>query len=104
MLTVSKDRALLTTITGSLPRPHWFVANLNGRPFSLAMTDVTSREQYTDALASYLSDQARAGPSLLSNGHTRRDREGPGRSGFPYPAEPIEALQGHQIRTGLTAS
>src|SRR5919205_897365 len=27
MLTVSHDRALLTTITGSLPRPHWFVAN-----------------------------------------------------------------------------
>jgi hypothetical protein len=28
MLTVSRDRPLLTTITGSLPRPHWFVANL----------------------------------------------------------------------------
>ena len=28
MLTVSKDRPLLTTITGSLPRPHWFVENL----------------------------------------------------------------------------
>ena len=32
MLTVSKDRPLLTTITGSLPRPHWFVENLRGRP------------------------------------------------------------------------
>ena len=51
MLTVSKDRALLTTITGSLPRPHWLSANLNGRPFSLATTDVAFREQYTDAVA-----------------------------------------------------
>src|SRR5262249_51563406 len=57
MLTVSKDRPLLTTITGSLPRPHWFVGNLQGRPFSLAMTDIAFREQYTDAVAAYLCDQ-----------------------------------------------
>ena len=39
MRTVSKDRPLLTTITGSLPRPHWFTANLQGRPFSVASRD-----------------------------------------------------------------
>ena len=28
---------LATTITGSLPRPHWFTENLRGRPFLTAM-------------------------------------------------------------------
>ena len=31
MLTVSKNKPLLTTITGSLPRPTWFGANLQGQ-------------------------------------------------------------------------
>ena len=58
MLTVSKDKPLLTTITGSLPRPHWFGVNLAGRPFSAAMTEIAFREQYTDGVAAFLSDQA----------------------------------------------
>ncbi len=104
MLTVSKDRALLTTITGSLPRPHWFSANLNGRPFSLAMTDVAFREQYTDAVSSYLSDQARAGLDLLTDGDARCDCDVAGRSWFAYPAERIGGLEGHHIGRGRTAS
>jgi 5-methyltetrahydropteroyltriglutamate--homocysteine methyltransferase len=104
MLTVSKDRALLTTITGSLPRPHWFVANLHGRPFSLAMTDVAFREQYADAVASFLSDQARAGLDLLTDGDARCDCDVGGRSWFSYPAERLEGLQGHHIGRGRTAS
>src|SRR5262249_43227879 len=104
MLTVSKDRALLTTITGSLPRPHWFSANLNGRPFSLAMTDVAFREQYTDALASYLSDQARAGLDLLTDGDARCDCDVAGRSWFAHPAERLARLEGHHVGRGRTAS
>jgi 5-methyltetrahydropteroyltriglutamate--homocysteine methyltransferase len=104
MLTVSKDRALLTTITGSLPRPHWFVANLHGRPFSLAMTDVAFREQYTDAVASYLCDQARAGLDLLTDGDARCDCDVGGRSWFSYAAERLEGLQGHHLGRGRTAS
>jgi 5-methyltetrahydropteroyltriglutamate--homocysteine methyltransferase len=104
MLTVSQDRALLTTITGSLPRPHWFVANLNGRPFSLAMTDVAFREQYTDAVASFLSDQARAGLDLLTDGDARCDCDVAGRSWFAYPAERLDGLEGHHIGRGRTAS
>jgi hypothetical protein len=73
VLTVSKDRPLLTTITGSLPRPHWFVENLKGRPFSLAMTEVGFREQYSDAIAAYFSDQTRAGLDLFSDGDARCD-------------------------------
>jgi 5-methyltetrahydropteroyltriglutamate--homocysteine methyltransferase len=104
MLTVSKDRALITTITGSLPRPHWFSANLHGRPFSLAMTDVAFREQYSDAVASYLSDQARAGLDLLTDGDARCDCDVGGRSWFSYPAERLEGLQGHHVGRGRTAS
>jgi 5-methyltetrahydropteroyltriglutamate--homocysteine methyltransferase len=104
MLTVSKDRALLTTITGSLPRPHWFVANLHGRPFSLAMTDMAFREQYGDAVASYLSDQARAGLDLLTDGDARCDCDVGGRSWFSYAAERLEGLEGHHIGRGRTAS
>lgn len=104
MLTVSKDRPLLTTITGSLPRPHWFTANLQGRPFSLAMTDIAFREQYTDAVTAYLSDQARAGLDLLTDGDARCDCDVGGRSWFAYATERLEGLEGHHVGRGKTAS
>jgi methionine synthase II (cobalamin-independent) len=95
---------LLTTITGSLPRPHWFVENLRGRPFSLAMTDITFREQYTDAVSAYLTDQARAGLDLLTDGDARCDCDVGGRSWFAYPAERLEGLEGQHLGRGHTAS
>ncbi|HJZ31859.1 MAG TPA: cobalamin-independent methionine synthase II family protein [Hyphomicrobiaceae bacterium] len=104
MLTVSKHRPLLTTITGSLPRPHWFVHNLAGRPFSLAMTDLAFREQYSDAVAAYLSDQTRAGLDLLTDGDARCDLDLGGRSWFGYPAERLTGLEGHHLGRGRTAS
>jgi 5-methyltetrahydropteroyltriglutamate--homocysteine methyltransferase len=104
MLTVSKGRPLLTTITGSLPRPHWFNMNLAGRPFSVAMTDIAFREQYTDAVATYLSDQTRAGLDLLTDGDARCDCDVGGRSWFGYPAERLLGLTGHHVGRGRTAS
>jgi 5-methyltetrahydropteroyltriglutamate--homocysteine methyltransferase len=104
MLTVSKDRPLLTTITGSLPRPHWFVANLQGRPFSLAMTDIAFREQYTDAVTAYLSDQVRAGLDLLTDGDARCDCDVGGRSWFAYATERLYGLEGYHVGRGRTAS
>ena len=104
MLTVSKDRPLLTTITGSLPRPHWFLGNLHGRPFSVAMTDIAFREQYCDAVAAYLSDQTRAGLDLLTDGDARCDCDVGGRSWFAYAAERLEGLEGHHVGRGRTAS
>jgi 5-methyltetrahydropteroyltriglutamate--homocysteine methyltransferase len=104
MLTVSKDRPLLTTVTGSLPRPHWFVANLEGRPFSLAMTDIAFREQYTDAVTAYLSDQVRAGLDLLCDGDARCDCDVGGRSWFAYATERLYGLEGHHVGRGRTAS
>ena len=71
MLKATAGKIMPTTITGSLPRPHWFVQNLQGRPFSVAMTDIAFREQYTDAVAAYLSDQMRAGLDLLTDGDAR---------------------------------
>ena len=104
MLTVSKDRPLLTTITGSLPRPHWFTHNLQGRPFSLAMTEIGFREQYTDAVTTYLNDQARAGLDLLTDGDARCDCDVGGRSWFGYPAERLTGLESFHVGRGRTAS
>ena len=104
MLTVSKNRPLLTTITGSLPRPHWFTHNLQGRPFSVAMTDIAFREQYTDAVTTYLNDQARAGLDLLTDGDARCDCDVGGRSWFGYPAERMAGLDGFHVGRGRTAS
>jgi 5-methyltetrahydropteroyltriglutamate--homocysteine methyltransferase len=104
MLTVSRDRPLLTTITGSLPRPHWFTANLQGRAFSLAMSEIAFREQYSDAVAAFLSDQTRAGLDLLTDGDARCDCDVGGRSWFGYAAERIGGLEGHYLGRGRTAS
>ncbi len=104
MLTVSKGRPLVTTITGSLPRPHWFTHNLQGRPFSVAMTDIAFREQYTDAVTTYLNDQARAGLDLLTDGDARCDCDVGGRSWFGYPAERMTGLDGFHVGRGRTAS
>jgi methionine synthase II (cobalamin-independent) len=51
MLGATKDKKLVTTVTGSFPRPSWFTHNLNGRPFRVAMGETAYREQYLDALA-----------------------------------------------------
>ena len=104
MLTVSESRPLLTTITGSLPRPHWFTHNLQGRPFSVAMTDIGFREQYTDAVTTYLNDQARAGLDLLTDGDARCDCDVGGRSWFGYPAERLAGFEGFHVGRGRTAS
>lgn len=104
MLTVSKDRPLLTTITGSLPRPAWFNGNLLGRPFSVVTTELGYREQYTDAVQSYLADQTRAGLDLLTDGDARCDCDMGGRSWFGYPAERLEGVTGFHVSRGNTPS
>jgi len=104
VLTVSRDRPLLTTITGSLPRPGWFTANLGGRPFSLAMAELGFREQYTDAVTAYLSAQIRAGVDLLTDGDARCDADVGGRSWFGYAAERLGGVEGFKVARGGTAS
>ena len=82
MFKATKDIPLATTITGSLPRPAWFVSNLDGRAFSLAMGERVYREQYTDAVQSLLGDQQRAGLDILVDGDMRFDMDIGGRSWF----------------------
>ena len=94
VLNATKDRPLATTITGSIPRPSWYVQNLRGRSFRDALGDSVFREQYTDAVSSYLRDQERAGLDILTDGDCRFDVDVGGMSWFLYPAQRLEGMAG----------
>jgi 5-methyltetrahydropteroyltriglutamate--homocysteine methyltransferase len=94
MLGATKDKPLATAVTGSFPRPSWFTESLRGRPFRIAMGDSLYREQYIDALASYLNEQERAGLDILTDGDARFDLEVGGRSWFFYALERIGGIEG----------
>ncbi|MCZ6632320.1 MAG: cobalamin-independent methionine synthase II family protein [bacterium] len=98
MLTITKDKILPTTIVGSYPRPHWYTESLHGRPFKGALSDAIFREQYMDAVACILNDQARAGLDILTDGDARFDNDVGGRSWFFYPLERIGGIAGHRDR------
>ena len=104
MLTVSKDKPLLTTTTGGLPRPSWFSANLAGRAFSVAMADRVYREQYLDTLAVHFVDQSRAGIDLLVDGDSRFDDDIAGRGWFAYAFERVAGLGDPEMSNALIAS
>ena len=91
MFIATKDKPLATTVTGSLPRPSWYTADLNGRSFSVAMADRTYLEQYPDTVKTYIADQNRAGLDILVDGDARFDNDVAGRSWFAYV---LERLQG----------
>ena len=63
MFTATKDKALLTTTTGALPRPSWYTANLRGMPLSHGLSQAAYREQHFDCLACNVAAQHRAGAS-----------------------------------------
>lgn len=96
MLTVTKDKFLPTAIVGSYPRPHWYTESLHGRPFKVALSDATFREQYLDAVTCILNDQERAGLDILTDGDARFDLDVGGRSWFTYPLERIGGISGHR--------
>lgn len=75
MFTVTKDLKLPATITGSLPRPAWYTETLGSRSFRDALGDARFREQYTDAVGSYLRDQERAGLDIVTDGDARFDTD-----------------------------
>ena len=101
MYTVTLDRPLATTITGSLPRPGWFVENLRGRAFLEAIgTDYRFREQYLDAVAVLVNDQVRAGLDIVTDGDMRFDTDIGGRSWFGYLFERMEGLGDIGMRHG----
>jgi 5-methyltetrahydropteroyltriglutamate--homocysteine methyltransferase len=107
MITATKGLALPTTITGSLPRPVWYTENLGTRPFRDAIADARFREQYTDAVATFLRDQERAGLDIVTDGDARFDTDVGGMSWFQYPARRFKGLAGgdyHRTRKGYSGT
>jgi 5-methyltetrahydropteroyltriglutamate--homocysteine methyltransferase len=103
MLNATKELTLPTTITGSLPRPTWYTENLGTRPFRDAIADARFREQYTDAVSTYIRDQERAGLDIVTDGDARLDTDVGGMSWFQYPARRFKGLSGgdyHRVRKG----
>ena len=84
MYTATNGIKLPTTIIGSLPRPAWYTENLGGRSFLEAMINARFREQYTDAVSSYIRDQELAGLDIVTDGDARFDTEVNGYSWFSY--------------------
>ena len=85
MYRATKDLMLPTTITGSLPRPSWYIENLGTRMFLDAMVSRRYREQYVDTLTCYLRDQELAGLDILTDGDCRFDDDVGGQSWTSYP-------------------
>jgi hypothetical protein len=92
MFTTTKDKALLTTTTGALPRPSWFVENLRGLPLSTAFAQRAYREQHFDCLACHIGAQHKAGIDILVDGDTRLDDDIAGRAWVSYASERIEGI------------
>ncbi|HET9833239.1 MAG TPA: cobalamin-independent methionine synthase II family protein [Vicinamibacterales bacterium] len=85
---------LPTTITGSLPRPSWYTENIGHRAFRDAIADARFREQYTDAVGTFIRDQERAGLDIVTDGDARFDNDVGGMSWIQYPARRLAGLGG----------
>ena len=85
MLKATADLTLPTTVIGSLPRPTWFTENMGTDSFLRRMMNSRYREQYTDAVAVYLSDQAVSGLDICTDGDAHYDEEVGGQSWTSYP-------------------
>jgi 5-methyltetrahydropteroyltriglutamate--homocysteine methyltransferase len=94
MINATKDMTLPATITGSLPRPVWYTENLGARPFRDALADARYREQYWDAVGTFVRDQERAGLDIVTDGDARFDTDVGGMSWFQYPAKRFKGLAG----------
>ncbi|TAK85639.1 MAG: hypothetical protein EPO20_11605 [Betaproteobacteria bacterium] len=84
MYTASAGSALPTTIIGSLPRPGWYTENLGRRDFREAMVERSYREQYLDAVSTFLRDQEVAGLDIVTDGDCRFDADVAGHNWFSY--------------------
>jgi 5-methyltetrahydropteroyltriglutamate--homocysteine methyltransferase len=103
-LTATKDLVLPATVTGSWPRPRWYTQNMEGRPLDTAMMDPWYREQFTDAHAVVVSDQARAGLDILTTGDYHLDEDVAGRSWHHYPLQRWKGLEHEELQTEKTRS
>src|SRR5262249_10187721 len=85
MYKASAGIALPTSIIGSLPRPAWYTAVLGAKSFLEAMVNSRYREQYEDAVSSFLRAQEVAGLDILTDGDAHCDEEVGGMSWQGYP-------------------
>jgi len=84
MYTATAKLVLPTTIIGSLPRPSWYTQNLGRREFREAMVERAYREQYLDAVSTFLRDQEVAGLDIVTDGDCRFDADVAGHNWFSY--------------------
>lgn len=92
MFTATKDKALLTTTTGALPRPSWYTENLRGIPLSQGLSRLAYREQHFDCLACHVAAQHRAGIDIMVDGDTRLDDDVAGRGWVSYVTERVAGI------------
>jgi 5-methyltetrahydropteroyltriglutamate--homocysteine methyltransferase len=92
MFTATKDKALLTTTTGALPRPSWYTANLRGLPLSQGLSQLAYREQHFDCLACNVAAQHKAGIDIFVDGDVRLDDDVAGRSWVSYATERMSGI------------
>jgi 5-methyltetrahydropteroyltriglutamate--homocysteine methyltransferase len=85
MLKASANVILPTSIIGSLPRPSWYTANLGRKSFLEAMMNSRYREQYEDAVSTFLRAQETAGLDIVTDGDAHYDEEVAGLSWQSYP-------------------
>ena len=102
--TATKDLALPATVTGSWPRPRWYTQNMSGRPLDTAMMDPWYREQFSDAHAVVVSDQARAGLDILTTGDYHLDEDVAGRSWHHYMLQRWKGFEHEELQTAKTRS
>ena len=93
MFTATRDVMLPTTMTGSWPRPSWYREGLWGQPFEAKMNDLTFREQFSDAVATLISDLEQTGMDILTNGDYHHDPDLAGRSWCTYPWERLNGVE-----------
>ena len=84
MYRATKDVMLATTITGSLPRPRWYTESLGSRGLLEALASADFREQYMDAVSTFLRDQEVAGLDIVTDGDCRFDNDVGGQSWSGY--------------------
>ncbi len=100
MYTASAGSVLPTTIIGSLPRPGWYTQNLGRRDFREAMVDRSYREQYLDAVSTFLRDQEVAGLDILTDGDCRFDSDVAGHNWFSYAPLRMAGFSGARAYSG----
>lgn len=92
MFRASANVLLPTSIIGSLPRPSWYTANLGAQSFLEAMVNARYREQYEDAVSTFLRAQETAGLDICTDGDAHYDEQVGGMSWQSYPLTHMDGM------------